>query len=307
LIAWNLETGYIKYYLHELDPTCMSKSGGNHILESKSVDCIIILYKKSMIVSVTADQKIRFWDFDVTSGKQPVFTLYGDHDKLDSLTAVATDEDNDYILTGDTAGCIKLWDITGHKFRTDLTSENMKEVWFIQAHRRSAINSIQVVPIKHSDDSYEKFIVTCANDHNIQLHRLIDGVHIGQFGQDSMWNIHDLTAFRGRYPNFTRSWALKLKNRRREARAQRKRGGGVGFAAGTKGEESPSPSPVRNQGMSYEDEKEGGVYSDEVSSDEEDGKGITIKGAAQYMNYKPQDKKNERKNNNFIEEYYKKI
>jgi hypothetical protein len=25
------------------------------------------------------------------------------------------------------------------------------------------------------------------------------------------------------------------------------------------------------------------------------------------MNYKPQDKKNDRKNNNFIEEYYKKI
>jgi WD40 repeat protein len=84
-----------------------------------------------MIVSVTADQKIRFWDFDVTSGKQPVFTLYGDHDKLDSLTAVATDEDNDYILTGDTAGCIKLWDISAHRFRTDLTSDNMNELWFI--------------------------------------------------------------------------------------------------------------------------------------------------------------------------------
>jgi hypothetical protein len=67
-----------------------------------------------------------------------------------------------------------------------------------------------------------------------------------------MWNIHDLTAFKGRYPNFTRSWALKLKNKRREARANRKRGGGVGFAAGTKGvkfeEDSPSPSPVRNSG-----------------------------------------------------------
>jgi WD40 repeat protein len=45
LIAWNFETGYIKFYLHELDPTCMSKSG-NHILESKSVDCILILYKR---------------------------------------------------------------------------------------------------------------------------------------------------------------------------------------------------------------------------------------------------------------------
>jgi WD40 repeat protein len=66
LIAWNFETGYIKFYLHELDPTCMSKSG-NHILESKSVDCILILYKHSLICSVSADQMIRFWDFDPTN------------------------------------------------------------------------------------------------------------------------------------------------------------------------------------------------------------------------------------------------
>ena len=39
LIAWNFETGYIKFYLHELDPTCISKSG-EYIKESKSVDCV---------------------------------------------------------------------------------------------------------------------------------------------------------------------------------------------------------------------------------------------------------------------------
>ncbi len=39
LIAWNLETGYVKFYLHDYDPTCMSK-GGNYIKESKSVDCV---------------------------------------------------------------------------------------------------------------------------------------------------------------------------------------------------------------------------------------------------------------------------
>ena len=39
LIAWNFETGYVKYYLHEYDASCTSKSG-NYILESKSVDCV---------------------------------------------------------------------------------------------------------------------------------------------------------------------------------------------------------------------------------------------------------------------------
>lgn len=48
------------------------------------------------------------------------------------------------------------------------------------------------------------------------------------------------------------------------------------------------------------------MNSDYSSSDEDNGKGITIKGAAQYMSYKPQDKKN-KANNNFIEEYYRNI
>ena len=39
LIAWNFETGYVKFYLHDYDPTCMSKAG-NYIKESKSVDCV---------------------------------------------------------------------------------------------------------------------------------------------------------------------------------------------------------------------------------------------------------------------------
>jgi hypothetical protein len=115
-------------------------------------------------------------------------------------------------------------------------------------------------------------------------------VHIGQFGQDSMWNIHDLTAFQNRRPNYTRSWLLKLKNKRREAREGRKKGG-VGFSAGTKGavvEDSPSPSPVRSpDGRGTFEEEKAMNNSDYTSSDEDNGKGITIKGAAQYMSYKP--------------------
>jgi hypothetical protein len=53
-----------------------------------------MMYVHQLVVSVSADQKIRFWDFDVTSGRQPVFTLYGEHEKLDSLSAIATTDDN---------------------------------------------------------------------------------------------------------------------------------------------------------------------------------------------------------------------
>ena len=47
------------------------------------------------------------------------------------LIDCACDEDNDFIVTGDTAGCMKLWDISKHRFRVDLTSEKMKPLWFI--------------------------------------------------------------------------------------------------------------------------------------------------------------------------------
>jgi len=37
---------------------------------------------------------------------------------------------------------------------------------------------------------------------------LSNGVLIGQFGQESMWNIHDLSAFDRRRPKYVRSWFL---------------------------------------------------------------------------------------------------
>jgi len=90
---------------------------------------------------VTADQYIRFWDFDITGQKQPVFTFYGDHHKDDSISAVATTLDNDYIITGDTSGCLKLWNIMNFRFREDHSTENIKVEWFIIAHK-SVVNSI---------------------------------------------------------------------------------------------------------------------------------------------------------------------
>lgn len=154
---------------------------------------------------------IRFWDFDVTSSsaRQPVFSLYGDHDKLDALTSITTtEEDNDYFVTGDTAGCMKMWDFTNFNFRVDYTSENIVERWFIQTHKR-VINCIQIVSVNREDGA-ELFIVSSSNDHNIHLTRFTDGVHIGQFGQDSMWNINDLSAFSNRQPKYTRSWLAKV-------------------------------------------------------------------------------------------------
>lgn len=96
---------------------------------------------KKLLLSISADQLIRFWDFDITLHRQPAFTLFGEHQKDDSITAVTASFDNNYIVTGDTAGCLKLWNFTDFKFGEDHNSDNIKVEWFIMAHK-STINSI---------------------------------------------------------------------------------------------------------------------------------------------------------------------
>jgi WD40 repeat protein len=52
LLAWNFETGYMKYQLHEYDKSCTSH---NYIKDSKSVDMLLILNERSKLLSMTAD------------------------------------------------------------------------------------------------------------------------------------------------------------------------------------------------------------------------------------------------------------
>ena len=52
IIAWNFETGYSKYKLHDNDPSCTSK---NYIEDSKSVDHMLILTERKKLLTMTAD------------------------------------------------------------------------------------------------------------------------------------------------------------------------------------------------------------------------------------------------------------
>jgi len=52
LLAWHFETGFVKYYLHEMDETCCSK---DYILKSKSVDTLALMSDKRILLSGSAD------------------------------------------------------------------------------------------------------------------------------------------------------------------------------------------------------------------------------------------------------------
>jgi hypothetical protein len=65
----------------------------------------------------------------------------------------------------------------------------------------------------------DRFIVTAGQDNNINLHRLSNGVFIGQFGQATIWNIHDMSPYKDRKPRFVREWYIKLRQRMKELKA----------------------------------------------------------------------------------------
>lgn len=61
IIGWNFETRFARYSLHEWDETCTNE---NFIGESKSVDQLVIMDFKRLLISMSADQILRFWDLD---------------------------------------------------------------------------------------------------------------------------------------------------------------------------------------------------------------------------------------------------
>ena len=172
IFAWNFETGYSKYQLDVNDPTCTSK---DYIRDSKSVDKLLILNEKSRLLSMTADQTIRFWE--LKDAKPPTFKFNCKHPEDDHLTAIAVTNDNNTLLTADTGGQMKMWDISEVNLNDQSTKNMFLERYFIIAHK-AMINTVHIA----EERVPEKFIVSASNDNNIHLHRLKNGVYIGYFG-----------------------------------------------------------------------------------------------------------------------------
>ena len=159
------------------------------------------------------------------------------------------------------------------------------------------INTIQIV--EDNNIQSDRFIITGSNDNNINLHRLSNGVFIGQFGQAKGWNIHDMTPYENAKPRFVRDWYLKLKAIMKSNKAKREAEEaktqiaedniGSATASPTKlGKEDDQthpeiPDDFSDKSINLQDEYENQLADEiEFSEDEEDedGNGITLKGAA---------------------------
>lgn len=244
LVAWNLDTGFARYYLHERDASMMCKrdtegmEGNTFVEESKSIDALIIMEQHDILVSMSGDQTIRFWDLmDLQTVKGPLFKMSAGHGdtKEDQLTGIAITTDNKNFVTTDTSGRIKMFDcsrITDWRKEKDHASK-IRTMYFINAHR-ALISSVECVEKRSEEEEAndessdegdfegipkepyqpwpDKFILTSSQDSNILLHRLSNGVLVGQFGQEAYWNIYDLTPYQGVMPNYERNWFKQQKD-----------------------------------------------------------------------------------------------
>jgi len=122
-------------------------------------------------MTMSADQFLRFWDLNECTVS---FKFHCKHPSDDGLTAVAFTTDNNTLLTGDTSGQLKMWDITDVDLADQTTEHKFIERYFIIAHR-GTINTINIV----EEFKSAIFFITASNDNNINLHRLDDGVFIG--------------------------------------------------------------------------------------------------------------------------------
>jgi len=80
LIGWNFEGKFPKYFLHDWDKTEPFCKSGN-LQDSKSIDSLVVLKERRILLSGSADQILRFWDLnDMQSSKPPLFKMHAGHD-----------------------------------------------------------------------------------------------------------------------------------------------------------------------------------------------------------------------------------
>ncbi len=143
------------------------------------------------------------------------------------------------MVTTDTSGRMKMFDVSRVEFRNKNLTFAQKEAqvqnpWYINAHKE-LISSVEIV--EQRDDVFEEdsddeqielpeglapeerqpwpdlFVLTASQDKDILLHRLSNGVKIGQFAQEEPWNIYDMTPYDNVRPNYYREWLKEKKEK----------------------------------------------------------------------------------------------
>ncbi|XP_063720460.1 WD repeat-containing protein 49-like isoform X2 [Symsagittifera roscoffensis] len=138
------------------------------------------------LISCGAGGWVRFWS--TVTGK--LCAEFCAHPEVTSITMRLDDEDNSRLVTADTDGYLKVWDIEHYAMNTEeyFLDEAPVCVDEWQAHE-DAISTVDMMKYL-SEELW--LILSCSVDLTINLWT-IDGTHIGVFGQDNAWKIRKMS------------------------------------------------------------------------------------------------------------------
>ena len=183
LLVWNMDSAILKFKLaiphaEKLD------------VDQRAMWKVLFLERRSQaLVSASADGKLRFWN--VKEGCL-VWEMHAQHKNGEGVVSLATEPTNSYLFTGDSAGFLKIWDVSSFLNVTGLDQKNnVIELAHWRAHAE-CVTSIDCVE-RH------RLILTAASDCRIKLWCFDkQGVsYVGALGEASAlgWQLDDTSTF----------------------------------------------------------------------------------------------------------------
>ena len=163
-----METGFPKAYLHELEPSLLSSHEG----EPKAIEELLYSSFISKLISVSADNIIRFWELREISHSQSV-TLDNNNELI---TCECLDSQEELLVIGDESGNIRVLSFISYP-KTQI-------LYHFNAHRRG----ITTVQLFTTEETLVTLLLTTGVSRNVKIFTN-KGYYLGYLGQNKLWNI----------------------------------------------------------------------------------------------------------------------
>ena len=168
IIAWHMETGFPKAYLHEIDKSLLTSGEG----ESKAVEDLLYSNLVNLLISVSADNLLRLWEMRDLTLKE-VFNLANNNEMI---TCACLSPNEKLLILGDEAGNVRVIDY--------LPVPKCAILYHFNAHKTGISN----VCLFTTEESQITLLMTTAVSRNIKIFTE-KMKYLGYLGQSKTWNL----------------------------------------------------------------------------------------------------------------------
>ncbi len=158
---------------------------------------------KDIAITLTSDQVMRFWSIDRIS---LIYKISANHsikslcqviiclEEKEVLSCCSLSRDQEYLVTADSGGYFKVWDISSLSANCSPKENPIRELVYIKAHQKE-ISCIDFVEMDN-----KRLIVTGSRDKNLNLFTT-EGIHVGVFGR-ILWRLRDPNSYWKKKPRY---------------------------------------------------------------------------------------------------------